>query len=52
MSVLIVVNTAPCGSDGPCDAYRLAVALVPRTELATVHDLVAATACSDIVLSF
>ena len=30
MSVLIVVNTAPYGSEGPYSAFRLAEALAPR----------------------
>jgi len=32
MSVLIVVNTAPYGSEGPHNAFRLAEALVLRDE--------------------
>jgi uncharacterized protein involved in oxidation of intracellular sulfur len=32
MSVLIVVNTAPYGSEGPYNAFRLAEALVLRDE--------------------
>lgn len=36
MSVLIVVNTAPYGSEGPYNAFRLAEALVLRDEHAEV----------------
>lgn len=32
MSVLVVVNTAPYGSEGPYNAFRLAEALVLRDE--------------------
>ena len=42
MSELLVVNTAPYGGEGPFDAFRLA----------TIHDLAAATARSDKIISF
>ena len=32
MSVLLVVNTPPCGSEGPYNAFRLAEALALREE--------------------
>jgi uncharacterized protein involved in oxidation of intracellular sulfur len=32
MSVLLVVNTSPYGSEGPCNAFRLADALALREE--------------------
>ena len=46
MSVLLVVNTAPCGSEGPYHAFRLADARV-----ATIHDLAEATLRCERVLS-
>jgi uncharacterized protein involved in oxidation of intracellular sulfur len=83
-SVLIVVNTAPYGSEGPYNAFRLAEARALRDEhvevflmgdavdvpccgacctarglaedagvrAQTIHDLAAATARSDKVVSF
>ena len=42
MSVLLLVNTSTYGSAGPFDAFRLV----------TIHDLAAATARSDKVISF
>jgi sulfur relay (sulfurtransferase) complex TusBCD TusD component (DsrE family) len=71
-SLLIVVNTAPYGSEGPHNAFRLAEALagqdpcgacctsrglaeddvVPGVRAQTIHDLAAATARSDKVVSF
>jgi uncharacterized protein involved in oxidation of intracellular sulfur len=86
-SVLIVVNTAPYGSEGPYNAFRLAEELAPRdahvevflmgdavdvscrgacrtarglaeddvvpgVRAQTIHDLAAATARSDKVVSF
>lgn len=51
MSVLIVVNTAPYGSEGPYNAFRLAEALALRDEHVEVFlmgDAVhAARACQD-----
>jgi len=47
MSVLLVVNTPPCGSEGPCNAFRLADARV-----ATIHDLAEAAVRCERVLSF
>lgn len=46
MSLLLVVNTAPCGSEGPYHAFRLADARV-----ATIHDLAEATLRCERVLS-
>jgi len=50
MSVLLVVNTPPYGSEGPYNAFRLAEALAVRLE--TIHDLAAAVVRSDNVISF
>ena len=44
MSVLIVVNTAPCGSEGPFNASRLAEALALRDE--RVEAFLRATLCT------
>ena len=82
MSVLLVVNTPPYGSEGPYNAFRLASLeqmlvepleravdvtccgtccsrrglaeedLIPSVRVASVHDLAAATARSDKVVSF
>ena len=57
MSVLLVVNTAPYGSEGPYKAVRLADALALRGEhaharVATIHDLAEATVRNDRVVSF
>ena len=67
MSVLLVVSSAPYGSEGPFNALRLAEALVICEEhveiflmgdavhaarVGTIHQLAAATVHGDRVISF
>jgi sulfur relay (sulfurtransferase) complex TusBCD TusD component (DsrE family) len=65
MSVLLVVNTPPCGSEGPCNAFRLADAVAVRDQhvlgdasrvaharVATIRDLAEATERCGRVLTF
>ena len=64
MTVLLVVDTPPCGSESPCDASGEADAPMRRDEhvevflggdgvrVATIHDLAEAVARCERTLSF
>jgi hypothetical protein len=55
VATLLVVNTSPYGSEGPCNALRLASALALGDEpvdVATIHDLARLTLASGRRLSF